>query len=137
MRRFWRPRGIEHALRTRRREAPDEFVASVADRIAPVGRAGSPRTVLALALAIGVMVVMSALGGVGYASSAAHQVAATVTHMVSAPSHVAVTKTGDSSAGDMYCRGDDCEHHHHHHHHRHHHHRHHDNDNDGHHHDND
>jgi hypothetical protein len=127
MRRFWRREGIEDGLRARRSSPRDEFVASVADSVGPARRRGtSARSVVAIAMASGVLIVMSALGGVGYASSAAHQVASTLSHVASAPAHPAVFKN-TSAADDEYCRGDDCHHHHHHHHHhrRHHHHHHH------------
>jgi len=125
MRRFWKRRGIEEALRARRFTARDEFVADVADRVGPPRRrTGSARSAVAIAMASGVLIVMSVLGGVGYASSAAHQMAATLSHVVSAPAHPTVFKN-TSAADDEYCRGDDCHHHHHHHHHRRHHHHHH------------
>ena len=113
---------LEQQLQARNPSARAEFVDQLAKSIEqprPSGRRGF-RTGLALAMTIAVLVVSASLGGVGYASSAVHEVAATVHHAAVTPKHV--TKHHSTTPADcQYCHGKDCRHHKHHHHHRHHH----------------
>jgi hypothetical protein len=124
--RFRRSDRVDDQLRKRHRGAPDAFVDAVADEIPPAPRRVGlrSRTGLALALSVAALGMTSALGGVGYAKSAAHQVVATMHSAISAPSH-ATTFASITPADGQYCHGDDCHHHHHHHHHHHLHHHHH------------
>jgi hypothetical protein len=75
--------------------------------------------VLAAVLSVAVVAVVGALGGVGYADSAAHQVANEVRHAVSAPGAATVHRQ-ITPADTQYCHGGDCYHHHRHRHHHHH-----------------
>jgi uncharacterized membrane protein YgcG len=68
---------LERRLRSARPEAPAELVGAIVSRVTPAaaGRRGAMRPALGLATIDVVVAVFAALGGVGYASSAARQVA--------------------------------------------------------------
>lgn len=84
--------------------------------------AATSRPALAVVLSVAVIGVVAALGGVGYADSAAHQVANEVRHAVAAPTAATVHRQV-TPADSQYCHGDDCYHRRHHRHqHSHHHH---------------
>jgi hypothetical protein len=121
----WRRDEFARRLRTHRAPPRDEFVSSVASRVRGADRPpATSRPALAVALSVAVIVAVGALGGVGYADSAAHQVASEVRQAVSAPG-AATLHRQLTPADTQYCHGDDCLHHHrrphqqrHHHHHR-------------------
>jgi hypothetical protein len=122
--RFWnrKPRPAS-SLKAERPEARPDLVDSIASEICHARPGYRLRATVAATATCLVLATMSMFGGVGYAWAGLSAVKSTVSHVVSAPPHVA-HHTGPTAADGQYCYdGDhdgDCDQHHHHHHHHHH-----------------
>jgi hypothetical protein len=107
MRKFWKRErdAIEHVLRAERREARQEMVAALVNRVEsshPVRRWS--RVAFAAAMTVFMVGFFASFGGLGYAASSAHGAMTSVTKIVSpASTHgkLAVRKT-QSAGQDQY-----------------------------------
>jgi hypothetical protein len=100
---MWKRDRLEAALKARRQEPRDEFVARTAGSLEPRRTPVSRRSILAVSLAAAMVVSLASLGGLGEAVSGASAAAGVVSQAVS-PDHV-VTNHGKTSASSQYGHG--------------------------------
>jgi hypothetical protein len=103
---FRRNKDIERLLRAQRPEPGDELVRSLAGRARkPLASRSRPRLAFTGALSAGMLVVLTAFGGLGYAATTVTSVAKTIEKVVAPGSSHAVASINLSSGGDQYKPG--------------------------------
>ncbi len=107
---FRRGDKLEGELRAARPQPGDELVSRIEARVhaerPALGRRGSFRIVVPVALTAAMIGALAAVGGVGYAASSVEQAAKAVSHIFApAKAHQAIVVEGLTSGGDQYKPG--------------------------------